>query len=166
MALGEFKPGDKIATCPYCQTIVDLPDQPTGTHETVVEEEEETTEDGKTTRRTVRRVTRTTGTSSGSMDLESMIGEAGILSDLDGDVQARVQAMFDQTRVQGSESGDLDRSHQDLRAMADELLSSSSTSSSMTQQTVHSTHTTTRVEEQVSEVPPKKSFWRRLFRKK
>jgi len=143
---------------------VDLPDTPASTQETVVEEEE-TTEDGKSTRRTVRRVTRTTSTSAGSLDLDSMMGEGGVLSGLDGDVQARVQAMFDKKRAKGAAFGDTDRSHQDLRTMADELLSSTSTSSSMTRETVHSTHTTTRVEEPVSKAP-KKSFWKRLFGKK
>jgi len=174
MALGEFKPGDKIATCPYCQTIVDLPDQPAGTHETVVEEEEETIEDGKTTRRTVRRVTRTTGSTSSDSDMASMTAEGGILSGLDGDVQARVQAMLDKTQNPESDANATVttrsrrtlRSHDDLMGMANDMLSNPPDGNTVTREDVSTSHSTTVVEHHVSEPAKKPSFWKRLFGKK
>jgi uncharacterized Zn finger protein (UPF0148 family) len=39
MQLGEFKPGDKIAQCPYCGKVVDLPDEQTTQKVTEIEEQ-------------------------------------------------------------------------------------------------------------------------------
>jgi len=56
MELGHLIAGDKIATCPYCQTVVDLPDN--AVEEFIRESSEEIQEEGRTVRRTQRTVER------------------------------------------------------------------------------------------------------------
>ena len=56
MQLSERTPGDKIATCPYCQAVVDLPDEQV--KERIRESSEEIVEEGRTIRRTTRTIER------------------------------------------------------------------------------------------------------------
>ena len=66
MQLGEFKPGDKIAQCPYCGKIVDLPDDQTTQKVTEIEEH---SQDGKARMRRKVKVTETQSTAAaGALD--------------------------------------------------------------------------------------------------
>jgi LSD1 subclass zinc finger protein len=74
MDLAMFAPGDKIARCAYCQTVVDLPDDP-GSHEKIVEVEESEAGKGFTRKKTTRVVERNTRTGTG---VKGEVGEEAI----------------------------------------------------------------------------------------
>jgi hypothetical protein len=88
MELGHLTPGDKIAKCPYCETVVDLPDG--SVEEFIRESSEEIVEPGRTTRRTERTIERRSDGAS-----SAALGDFGSL----GIPQALREALDDPSRV-------------------------------------------------------------------
>lgn len=98
MEIGELRPGDKIARCPYCKAVVDLPDDRAVERITEVEEHEQRAD--ADVKRTIRVVERGSMSSSqvpdsgsmapaGTASVDELLHQAqGMLKNICGDSQA------------------------------------------------------------------------------
>ena len=159
--MGFFTPGDKVAKCPFCGAMVDLPDDKTETKEKVTSFDEQKSGLGYQVKRSVRVVEKSNvssrETNEAPADLMNEVKD--MMEKMQGRSGANVQTVTNNdqsvvvTTMSDSRSGDgMDLLEGDLPDDMKKMIADAGIDFSSMQTST-------------SAKPKKKSFWRRLFGK-